>query len=75
MNELVQYYILFAILVGLIKTISYYRSHIRYETQNASRKQIRDAIILTLVISTIFAPLVIVDLIIDTFNRKGNTYE
>ena len=75
MNELMQYYMLFAVLVGLFKAISYYRSHIRYETQNASTQQIRDAIILSLVISTIFAPLVIVDLIIDTFKRKGNTYE
>lgn len=75
MNELVQYYTLFAILVGLFKTISYYRSHIRYETQNASTQQIIGAILLTLALSTIFAPLVIVDLIIDTFKRKGNTYE
>jgi len=75
MNDLVLIYTLFAILVGVLKTITYYRSHIRYHKENSSRKQIRDAVILTLAFSVVVAPLVIIDFVVDTFKRKGKTYE
>ena len=60
------------LIVGSIKTFTYYRSHIKPETKNATRKQIRGAIGLTFVVSTILAPMIFIEETINYIKRLVN---
>ena len=73
MNEILQGYIIVSICVGVVKTFTYYMSHIKPIHRNASRQQIIATILLSFVISTIVAPMIIIEFILGIFKKEEKT--
>ena len=66
------YYIIIAILAGLYKTRTMY--HILIKNNRGGKMRTIFAILLTFVVSTILFPLMIIDLLMDTYKHvKENT--
>ena len=61
----IYYYIIFACLVAVFKTVYYIRFEKREHFKGITRKQLIAVIVLTFTISFILAPVVMIELIID----------
>lgn len=70
-------YIYIAVIVGLIATIHYTLTHIKPAAQNAFKSQIILAVILTFIVKTAFAPVVVFETIraiIKHYKLHRNSY-